>query len=460
MVIGIVLSVILLYLIYAGVSMLIPPLFHHKLPENYSFVSDKPASKNEKALCIDDNREALVWRLRLIEEAKEELVISTFDWAMDDSGKDVTAAIIQAANRGVRVRLIVDGMNSFLKLRTNPYFHALIGIPNVEAKFYNPINLLVPWKWNYRLHDKYFIADDYIYILGGRNLNNLFLGDYPGHRNYDRDILVCEEEYTEDTSLASLYAYFDKVWNSGSSVTQKPRRGKAAEAALAELTERYETLKTAYPEAYTEVDWAGVTHPVGAIRLLTNPINAGNKDPECWAEVLKLMDGGKDISIQTPYLVCNKTMFKGLTDLCTEDSKVRLAINAPESGANPFGCTDYLNKKKDILASGMDVYTYAYNASMHTKTILVDESVCLVGSFNIDMRSVYIDTEMMLYIDDKDFNEHLRGDAQFEIDHSAHVLPDGSKEMGAKYTDVTFTASKKVIYTLLRIIIRPIRHLL
>ena len=85
----------------------------------------------------------------------------------------------------VQIRLIVDGINGFLQLRGSGMFQALTSNPNVEAKLYNPVNLLLPFRINYRMHDKYLIADESVYILGGRNTNDLFLGNYRDSYNLD-----------------------------------------------------------------------------------------------------------------------------------------------------------------------------------------------------------------------------------------------------------------------------------
>ena len=70
--------------------------------------------------------------------------------------------------------------------------------------------------------------------------------------------------------------------------------------------------------------------------------------------------------------------------------------NAVESGANPWGCTDYLNQKQKVLGTGVSVYECLAGQSLHTKTVLVDDDISLIGSYNLDIRSTYLDTEMML----------------------------------------------------------------
>ena len=141
-------------------------------------------SGTERVDYIDDNTDALLYRLHMIEEAQDEIILSTFDFNADAAGKDMMAALLHAAQRNVKVKVIVDGISGFLDMRGNSYFKALASHENIEVKVYNSINLLTPWKLQARLHDKYVIVDDKMYVLGGRNTMNLFLGEYTEEKNY------------------------------------------------------------------------------------------------------------------------------------------------------------------------------------------------------------------------------------------------------------------------------------
>ena len=144
----------------------------------------------ERARIIADNGEALTRRLQMISQAKERIILSTFDIRSDESGKDVLAALIAAADRGVEVKLVVDGFCGFTRMTGDPYFVTLSARKNAEIKIYNPVNPLKPWTLMARLHDKYLIVDNTAYLLGGRNTHDYFLGDHDGKQNYDWDVLV------------------------------------------------------------------------------------------------------------------------------------------------------------------------------------------------------------------------------------------------------------------------------
>ena len=118
------------------------------------------------------------------------------------------AALWAAAERGVKVKILADGCNSWLRMTGNAYFYALASHENVTIKTYNPVNPLLPFRAMSRMHDKYVIVDDSLYLLGGRNVYDSFLGVQEGPKNYDRDVLVYHEGEKEG-SIYQVKAYFE-----------------------------------------------------------------------------------------------------------------------------------------------------------------------------------------------------------------------------------------------------------
>ncbi len=163
--------------------------------------------------------------------------------------------------------------------------------------------------------------------------------------------------------------------------------------------------------------------------------------------------------IQTPYIICSRAMYQDLTDI-TNEAEVGLIINAVEGGANPFGCTDYLNQRNRIHSTGIHTYEYSGGQALHTKTILIENNISIVGSCNLDMRSVYLDTEMMLVIDCEELNASIRSQTEELKEYSRHIFPNGTVEDGIEYQPVEQGISKKIFYGILRVLIFPFRHLL
>ena len=262
-----------------------------KQKEKYAEQAAKETvDRSASVRCLDDNTQALVYRLALIESAQRELIMTTFDMSDGESGQDLMAAMLQAADRGVRIRLMVDGINAWLKLEKSDLFGAFSTHPNIEIRFYNPIRLTKLWKLNYRMHDKYLIADDTAYILGGRNSNNLFLGAYRDTYNIDRDLYVLERteknasdvmQKKERNSLQDIKAYFEKIWVQPDQKIFRKKETEKTKEGLALLREHYKELQTAYPEAFSETETL-LTQDlirVDSIQFLHNPLYADEKVP-------------------------------------------------------------------------------------------------------------------------------------------------------------------------------------
>ncbi|MCI8331454.1 MAG: phospholipase D family protein [Clostridiales bacterium] len=458
-----ILAIILLWLVLASI---LPLLNHKEVSQDYqaSFhpadcYSDTPGT--ERVACIDDNKEALLCRLMLIENAKEEILLSTFDMKEDESGKDIMAALLQAADRGVQIKLLVDHATSVAHLSKSDCFKVLALHPNIEIKRYNPVQLFLPYKALLRLHDKTLVIDQTAYLLGGRNTYDLFLGDYSEIKNIDRELLVYQTEQDEHSSMTQLRDYFSEIWSLDccKPYTIKKETDKMKNAKES-LFARYEQIREAYAPAFTAPDWEAITMPANKITLLANPPEAVNKEPELWYSMVELMSQGEQIVCITPYIICSKRMYKDLTNLCRDNKEVAIITNAAESGANPFGCSDYLNQKKKIWQTGVDVYEFSGQHSLHTKTILIDQRMSIVGSFNMDMRSAYLDTELMLAVDCEALNKQLRDSAEEKIQASRLMNDDGQYEYGPLFQERTLSVSDKIKYTLLRILSPLIRHLL
>lgn len=390
------------------------PLVSEDYKEQFSvqdYTSDTVSC--DRAMILERNGEALTERIRLIEHAKENIVLSTFDIRSDEAGKQVLAALYHAAERGVHVSILADGFNSVLRMSGNPYFYALAVQDNVEIRIYNRVNPLLPWKGMSRMHDKYLVADESVYILGGRNTFDYFLGDQDSHKNYDRDVLV----YNTGGGNSSVYqvlAYHESVWNLDCCKKWNGGRGLAwlpsVRRAGRELERLDEALRQEHPDWYEETDYAARTVETNKITLLSNQTGLYSKEPWVFYGLCQLMMQAKDeVWIHTPYIMCNDDMYRAFEEVCDQDVKVLLMTNSVRNNGNPFGAVDYAIHKDEILATGLQVLEYNGGISYHAKSILIDDHISIVGSFNMDMKSMYQDTELMLVVDSEELNAQLRG---------------------------------------------------
>lgn len=429
-------KILLLFLLIYIALLAIPYIQHKNVSVSYqkkfakqSFYSDTAGT--ERVAYINDNTDALLYRLHMLDEAKDEIILSTFDFNADKSGQDMMASLLHAADRGVSVRI------------------------------YNPINLLKPWNLQARMHDKYVIVDQKMYLLGGRNTTNLFLGDYSRSKNIDRELFVYETAENDSSSIRQLTDYFESVWAlSDSKEYTCKKMTKKIQSCKAKLENRYTSLKEKYPDAYSTWDYEALTLQTNKVSLLSNPIKSENKKPWMWYSLHQLMMQGEQVRIYTPYIICGKEMYQDLTELHEKNIPVEIITNDVASGANPWGCTDYLNQKKNIWETGARVYEFMGAHSCHTKAVLIDDRMSIVGSYNMDMRSTYQDTELMLAVDCPELNSIIQTEMERDKTYSKTMGNDGEYDYGENYHSKDLSFGKKIFYAILRVITIPLRRFL
>ena len=438
----IILTVCIIVVIIAVV--LIPYLKQPKITEETkkNFSVEKfygESASGERAKIIPENEEALEERIRMISQAKEEIILSTYDIKADISGKQVLAALLDAADRGVKVSIVTDGVPYVTSIWGNPYFLALAGQENVEIKIYNPLRFWQPWKLMGRLHDKYLIVDRSMYILGGRNTYDFFLGDQPGYQNYDWDMLVCVPEGKKDTSLEQVRDYFSSVWK----ISDCKLYGKSpiwkwnpsVKTAEGELRRRYKEIAKEHPDWIMEKDYTEETVEVKKMTLLSNPTHVYAKEPVVFYEMTELMkQADHEVLFHTPYIICNDWMMRQLVEVCEGEKEIRMMTNSVANNGNPFGAMDYRRNRGKIIDTGVQIMEYDDGVSYHGKCFTIDGRLTGIGSFNWDMRSAYLDTELMLVADSEELTRQMnQAMAKYEekalkvVDESQYDLKEGQK---------------------------------
>ena len=311
------------------------------------------------------------------------------------------------------------------------------------------------------MHDKYVIVDQKMYLLGGRNTTNLFLGDYSRSKNIDRELFVYETAENDSSSIRQLTDYFESVWAlSDSKEYTCKKMTKKIQSCKAKLENRYTSLKEKYPDAYSTWDYEALTLHTNKVSLLSNPIKSENKEPWMWYSLHQLMMQGEQVRVYTPYIICGKEMYQDLTELHEKNIPVEIITNDVASGANPWGCTDYLNQKKNICETGARVYEFMGAHSCHTKAVLIDDRMSIVGSYNMDMRSTYQDTELMLAVDCPELNSIIQTEMERDKTYSKTMGNDGEYDYGENYHSKDLSFGKKIFYAILRVITIPLRRFL
>lgn len=464
-----------LYLLYFVLGATLPFLSPPTVSDSFRAAWDpavfEQVGSTDRAALVTDNQDALDVRLRMIGEAEERIILSSFDIRDCDSGRDIFAALLLAADRGVQIQILWDGVSGLLR-GGSPIFRALGRLPNVEIRFYNAPNLLLPWTVNGRMHDKYLLIDDRLLLLGGRNTFDLFLGDYvpDALKSHDQDVLVYNtaagtEQSGAHTVLTQVEAYFQSVWESPYSRTALDRPplfpGKI-DRAEAELRTRYAALAAADPTLFDPIplDYAALTLPVEHVELLSNPTGIMSKEPWVWWQLMALMGRAEErVFLQTPYAVLNEPMYQALEDLAARGVPFDLQLNSVAVGDNIMASSDYVHNKQRLLETGVTVWEWFGDYSSHGKSALIDD-MAVVGSYNLDMRSTYLDTELMLVFHGGDFSRALEEYLLSTQDHALQALPQGGYVPKEGVEVLPVIGAKAWLFPITSVVFQLIRYLL
>lgn len=370
----------------------------------------------DQVVLIEDWNDAWLGRMYLIENAEGTLDISYFTVYKGVTTEAFFASLLEAADRGVQVRILLDGIFHNLRGSYKGIKYALVNHPNIELKFYEPLNLLKPWTLQNRLHDKYIIADNKFVMMGGRNIGDeYFLPAYDGERVYDRDIIIIngDKENYDDSVIKDIKEYYEMLWKNDFSCYPVKRLnfiqknlGKRKEV---HLREQLAELRDKFPELFEEaVDWRARAVAANKISLITNPLTRFNKEPRILMEIGRLVENTESISILSPYIIPTKQMLKYINMSALEDTEITVITNSLASSPNYPGIAGQINKRERIADFVTYLYEYQGDGSIHAKSIILDERSSLIGSFNIDARSSFLSTESMVLIDSEEFNGLLR----------------------------------------------------
>lgn len=394
--------------------------FHKEVSKEYiashsvnRFYSNKTGP--DRAVMVDTPKDSSIVRVNMIEKAKESLDISYYSMESGQVTSTFWALLLEAADRGVKVRLILDGVANGVKLKQKEIMYAIKNHPNIELKFYEVPNLFKPWTLNNRLHDKYIISDHTIAVIGGRNISDRFMAPlgYKGEITYDRDVVIFNNRHKKSV-VQDLSQYFEEIYHSPFSVdslrklsSQEKKQGEAkAKQLKVLLSEERNKKENIFGK---KIDWKEVTFPTKKITLIHNPITRFNKEPWVWFELNRLIQSAKkSVFIQSPYIVPAKKMMNGFyEDISERGVDITVLTNSRGSTPNYPAFSVYLNHRDNIVNSGAAVYEYQGEHSIHTKAYSIDDDLSLVGSFNMDPRSAFLSTETMMVIHSEEVKKQL-----------------------------------------------------
>jgi putative cardiolipin synthase len=397
---------------------------------------------------LDDGIEALTARLVLADRAERSIDIQYYLIKKDAIGYTFLAALLKAAERGVRIRLLLDD------IFTGGYDEGLAALDahtNIEIRLFNPfawrsfrvLNVLEAGRLNRRMHNKVFIADNQAAILGGRNIAKEYFAAKSTTNFGDLDVLMIGPVVADSSQM------FDSYWNHRKAmpVSALMNPPKDPDQALANLRERMATAITRlrsspYIDALsdsvqkfleTQADaftWAPYElvydSPDKAVRSLS-----GEADSILPPLREELWSAKRELVVASPYFVPASENIADLRTLRERGVSVQIITNSLASNNHAIVHSGYAPKRKALLKAGVSLFEAkpdfhvigtnragleSENSTLHTKAFIVDRHTLFLGSFNWDPRSANINTEMGVII----FSEPM---ARYAASRSEKKLP-------------------------------------
>ncbi len=377
---------------------------------------------------IKDDAEALQVRIDMIRHAKKEILVEYFSVWNDDQSVGIMALLIDAAKRGVKVKMLLDALSNSVPnaVLSTMMRHGVDGNGNnnLEVKVYNPIsaNLKNVVK---RTHAKLLITDSDRVLTGGRNIGDKYFG-LSDKRNYD-DLDVLTEKHVALAATNDFMA----VWNA--KIVRTPRlfeyeiekldevscaneenhqncennrRGallnlKKEEVRLEDKLERILDLKGRNELNVRNFDWFEGSQLGSNVTFVSHePTKLASKESaHMTVAVLDILNKAKrDIVILSPYIIPTEDLFISLAKAMARGVNVKFLTNSVVSTDNLFAQAGYRKYREVLIRMGVELYEYTGPNTMHVKGLVVDEKVTVVGSYNLDPRSAYLNREVGIII--------------------------------------------------------------
>ncbi|WP_435988667.1 phospholipase D family protein [Sulfitobacter sp. SH24] len=379
---------------------------------------------------LQNGADAFAARILLADAAVSSIDAQYYIWHDDLTGTLLLNALRRAADRGVRVRLLLDDNGTS---GLDPELATLDAHPMIEVRLWNPFNLrrfkmlsygFDFFRLNRRMHNKSFTVDGHATILGGRNIGDEYFAAGPTALYVDLDVLAVGRVVNDVSSD------FDRYWRAGAVHPQGPIVGAAREGdplanrlsaleADPQLSEYREILQSsdivnALAAGEFGVEWTSVQ------LVSDDPIKG--EGAVAWEDLLasRLAEAVGEIKTRfdgvSPYFVPGKAGVEAFAMLEGQGVQVRMLTNSLDATDVLPVHAGYAKRRKDLLRSGVQLYELrqqaavdapidrlgpfgSSGASLHAKTFAVDGARIFVGSFNFDPRSTTLNTEMGLLID-------------------------------------------------------------
>lgn len=416
-----VLTALVVYLVYACLTAVVPALLRKPVSPEFAasvrvqdYYGNQPGV--DRAALVETPAEGLQSRLHILDEARERIDISYYAIHMGQTTDLFLGALLDAADRGVQIRILLDAQFGGLTASNASYAAALGAHPNVQLRLYNPVKVLKPWTWNGRLHDKYILIDDRLLLLGGRNIGDKYFdpAGYEKQLSLDRDVLIYNtgwESGSRESVLFQMRSYMDEIWDSDDAHTAFDRETARGQQRQQELLEGYRRFRQENPSLFDHAqdDYLAWTYPANRVSFVHNDPHIGVKEPKVGYILGQLLLSAQEsVTLQSPYVILDPLLQEQLEQLGARQLDSRILTNSVASSPNPIACAAYYGDRGRILDAGLSLWEYQGDHSIHAKSYVIDQRMTAIGSYNLDPRSAYLDTELLLVIDSPEFTRHFQ----------------------------------------------------
>lgn len=385
---------------------------------------------------LDRSHDGLMWRLALIDSAVSSLDIQTYLWYPDNSGRLILQRAVDAAQRGVHVRLVIDDL---LTMGQDQLFYELENDPNIELKLFNPWDkrstlsragqIVAQFeRLNTRMHDKLVIVDGNAAIVGGRNLGDHYFGLSHDYNFHDLDVLGFGHIARQSNEM------FDHFWNSEWVVSainldteSDPEFKEEKWRQMRELNSQSEELAAfGHEQRVWSEELAAVAKELrpGTSFLIYDSTSDEGIEQEVAKKMFGFMDlAQQELMITNAYIIPGQPGIDFIQSLTDRGVRVRILTNSLESHDVPAVNSHYKDWRDDFILAGAELYELRADAEisnvvdvppvegkfvgLHTKAVVVDRSMVFIGSMNFDPRSININTEAGAFIKSPGLAEDL-----------------------------------------------------
>jgi putative cardiolipin synthase len=397
-------------------------------------VDKHPQQSGFRLLTLSTN--ALLSRVALVDHAAHSIDLQYYIFANDMTGHLMMQHLLAAADRGVRIRMLIDDNNFDDK---DHLFEALDSHPNIEIRLFNPFQtrdptllsratqLMLEWRrLNRRMHNKSFIVDNNVAIIGGRNIGDPYFD--AGSDTHFRDLdVVAIGPVVQQASNA-----FDAYWNCEAAYPlNQLQKSDGSDQRLAAARLRLNKDVRAFAQSdYAQAvldelpdgptaDKRGAWFWGDAELVADQPekIEATGDVPalRIGPQLKSMLDGAQyEILATTPYFVPGEAGTQHLVSLAQGGVSIKILTNSLASTDEPAAHAGYVHYRKALVEGGVQLYELkptsgqsqsstslgtSSGISLHAKTIVVDSRHVFIGSLNMDQRSKLLNTEMGVIVD-------------------------------------------------------------